>query len=133
MGGGGKGMKLCFKDEEFLQLLESAKQEAKRSFSDDWMILETFVQKPKHIEVQVFGDKHGNYVHLFEWDCSVQRWNQKVIEEAPSFLPHDQRMAIGKAATEAAKAVGYFNAGTVEFIYDKIRKEFYFMEMNTRL
>ena len=97
------------------------------------MLVEKFVQKPKHIEVQVMGDKFGNYVHLFERDCSVQRRHQKVIEEAPSFLPHVDRMKIGAAAVSAAKAVGYFNAGTVEFIFDTADSQFYFMEMNTRL
>jgi 3-methylcrotonyl-CoA carboxylase alpha subunit len=133
LGGGGKGMRTCFKEEDFLHLLESAKSEGLKSFSDDVMLVEKYVQRPKHIEVQVFGDKHGNYVHLFERDCSIQRRHQKVIEEAPSFLKHDQRMAIGESAVAAAKTVGYFNAGTVEFIYDTVAEKFFFMEMNTRL
>jgi 3-methylcrotonyl-CoA carboxylase alpha subunit len=113
--------------------LESAKREAKKSFSDDHMIIEKYIEKPRHIEVQVFGDKHGNYVHLNERDCSVQRRHQKVVEEAPSAIGQELRASIGDAAVKAAQAVGYYNAGTVEFIFDTITDKFYFMEMNTRL
>lgn len=97
------------------------------------MLVEKYIERPRHIEVQVFGDKHGNYVHLNERDCSVQRRHQKVVEEAPSALSAQKRAEIGEAAVMAAKAVGYWNAGTVEFIFDTMTDEFYFMEMNTRL
>lgn len=133
MGGGGKGMKTAWNDKEFKENLHSAKREALKSFGDDRMLLEKFVQRPRHYEIQVFGDVHGNYVYLFERDCSIQRRHQKVIEEAPSGLTPEQRESMGKTAVEAAKAVGYVNAGTVEFLYDLDTKEFYFMEMNTRL
>ena len=89
-----------------------------KSFGDDKMLVEKYIELPRHIEVQVFGDKLGNYVHLYERDCSVQRRHQKVIEEAPSSISSDLRMSIGDAAVKAAKAVGYYNAGTVEFIFD---------------
>lgn len=89
-----------------------------KSFSDDHMLIEKYIEQPRHIEVQVFGDMHGNYVHLNERDCSVQRRHQKVIEEAPSQIDQNLRNGIGEAAVQAAKAVGYFNAGTVEFIFD---------------
>ncbi|CAI2360113.1 unnamed protein product [Moneuplotes crassus] len=133
LGGGGKGMRTVFKKEDFYPALEQAKREAMKSFSDDQMLVEKFIQKPKHIEVQVFGDRHGNYVHLFERDCSIQRRHQKIIEEAPSFLSPEMRMQIGDSAVRAAEAVGYYNAGTVEFIFDTISDEYFFMEMNTRL
>ena len=97
------------------------------------MLVEKYIERPRHIEVQVFGDKHGNYVHLNERDCSVQRRHQKVIEEAPSAISPELRAQIGEAAVKAAKAVGYSNAGTVEFIFDTVTDQFYFMEMNTRL
>jgi 3-methylcrotonyl-CoA carboxylase alpha subunit len=133
LGGGGKGMRTVFKPEDFFSALDSARREAMKSFSDENILVEKFIKKPKHIEVQVFGDHHGNYVHLFERDCSIQRRHQKIIEEAPSFLSHEKRMEIGECAVKAAEAVGYYNAGTVEFIYDTIDNNFYFMEMNTRL
>ena len=104
-----------------------------KSFGDDHMLVEKYIQRPRHIEVQVFGDKHGNYVHLNERDCSVQRRHQKVIEEAPSAIDSKLRSEIGQAAVKAAQAVGYYNAGTVEFIFDTQTDKFYFMEMNTRL
>ena len=133
LGGGGKGMRTVFNPDDFYSALESARREAMKSFSDDKMLVEKFIQKPKHIEVQVFGDRHKNYVHLFERDCSVQRRHQKIIEEAPSFLSPEMRMKIGDSAIKAAAAVGYYNAGTVEFIFDTVADKFYFMEMNTRL
>jgi 3-methylcrotonyl-CoA carboxylase alpha subunit len=133
MGGGGKGMKVAWNDKEFAENLQSAKREALKSFGDDRMLLEKYVQRPRHYEIQVFGDDHGNYVYLFERDCSIQRRHQKVIEEAPSGLSPEQREKMGRTACEAARAVGYVNAGTVEFLYDCESKEFYFMEMNTRL
>ncbi|XP_069161726.1 methylcrotonoyl-CoA carboxylase subunit alpha, mitochondrial [Procambarus clarkii] len=132
-GGGGKGMRIAMKPEEFEAQLESARREAIKSFGDDVMLIEKFVQRPRHVEVQVFGDHHGNYVYLFERDCSVQRRHQKIIEEAPApGLTWDIRRSIGEAAVRAARAVGYVGAGTVEFILDSSHN-FYFMEMNTRL
>jgi len=132
-GGGGKGMRICMTAEEFDAQLESAKTEAMKSFGDEVMLLEKFVVDPRHIEVQVFGDMHGNYVYLFERDCSVQRRHQKIIEEAPGpGLSWEVRRKLGEAAVRAAKAVDYVGAGTVEFVMDK-DFNFYFMEMNTRL
>eukprot|EP00090_Calanus_glacialis_P037295 TRINITY_DN6407_c0_g1_i1.p1 TRINITY_DN6407_c0_g1~~TRINITY_DN6407_c0_g1_i1.p1 ORF type:complete len:700 (+),score=246.56 TRINITY_DN6407_c0_g1_i1:52-2151(+) len=132
-GGGGKGMRVCMTAEEFDAQLDSAKREAMKSFGDEVMLLEKFVVDPRHIEVQVFGDMHGNYVYLFERDCSVQRRHQKIIEEAPGpGLSWEVRKKLGEAAVRAAKAVDYVGAGTVEFVMDK-DFNFYFMEMNTRL
>ncbi|KAL4442833.1 hypothetical protein ABPG74_010722 [Tetrahymena malaccensis] len=133
LGGGGKGMRIVTKESEFFEALESAKRESLKAFKDDRVLIEKYIQKPRHIEVQVFGDHHGNYVHLFERDCSIQRRHQKVIEEAPSNINWDLRNNIGSSAVDAAKAVGYYNAGTVEFIFDLISNQYYFMEMNTRL
>ena len=133
LGGGGKGMRIVFKKEDFQTELQAAKNEARKGFADEHVILEKYVTKPRHIEVQVFGDKHGNYVYLNERDCTVQRRHQKVVEEAPSLMTPAMRKEIGEAAVEAAKAVGYYNAGTVEFIFDTSDDKFYFMEMNTRL
>ncbi|XP_049949138.1 methylcrotonoyl-CoA carboxylase subunit alpha, mitochondrial [Schistocerca serialis cubense] len=133
-GGGGKGMRIAFSPNEFESELESAKREAMKSFGDEAMLLEKFIQEPRHVEVQIFGDKHGNYVHLFERDCSVQRRHQKIIEEAPAPGISDMlRMELGAAAVRAAQAVGYVGAGTVEFILDRHNHSFHFMEMNTRL
>ncbi|XP_060553630.1 methylcrotonoyl-CoA carboxylase subunit alpha, mitochondrial-like [Ruditapes philippinarum] len=132
-GGGGKGMRISMTESEFDEQLESARREAMKSFGDQVMLIEKFVEMPRHVEVQVFGDKHGNYVYLYERDCSVQRRHQKIIEEAPApGLTEETRRAIGEAAVRAAQAVNYVGAGTVEFIMDKDQK-FYFMEMNTRL
>ncbi|KAH3857632.1 hypothetical protein DPMN_100243, partial [Dreissena polymorpha] len=132
-GGGGKGMRIAMTEKEFDGQLESARREAMKSFGDQVMLVEKFVERPRHVEVQVFGDKHGNYVYLFERDCSVQRRHQKIIEEAPApGLTEETRKKIGEAAVRAAKAVNYVGAGTVEFIMDK-HQQFYFMEMNTRL
>jgi len=132
-GGGGKGMRICMTAEEFTDQLDSAKREAMKSFGDEVMLLEKFVVDPRHVEVQVFGDMHGNYVYLFERDCSVQRRHQKVIEEAPGpGLSWEVRRSLGEAAVRAARAVDYVGAGTVEFVMDK-EFNFYFMEMNTRL
>lgn len=133
LGGGGKGMRIVMKESEFFDQLEAAKREGMKSFGDDHMLIEKYIEKPRHIEVQVFGDMHGNYVHLNERDCSVQRRHQKVIEEAPSQIDQSLRNGIGEAAVQAAKAVGYYNAGTVEFIFDTTTNQYYFMEMNTRL
>lgn len=133
-GGGGKGMRLVEKEKDFAAALESCKREAKASFSNDHVLIERFIQKPRHVEMQVFGDSHGNAVHLFERDCSLQRRHQKVVEEAPApDLRDDVRAALGEAAVKAVKALGYENAGTVEFIMDSKSQDFFFMEMNTRL
>lgn len=132
-GGGGKGMRIAMTEAEFEPQLESAKREAMKSFGDEIMLLEKYVETPRHIEVQVFGDQHGNYVYLFERDCSVQRRHQKIIEEAPGpGITWEVRKKLGEAAVRAAKAVNYVGAGTVEFIMDK-DFNFFFMEMNTRL
>lgn len=131
-GGGGKGMRVVHKAEEFDAALAAARREAANAFGDDHVILERFLVKPQHVEFQIFGDHHGNVVHLFERDCSSQRRYQKVIEESPSPVINDSmRDAMGAAAVAAAKAVDYVGAGTVEFIVQG--EEFFFMEMNTRL
>lgn len=132
-GGGGKGMRLVEKQEDFAENLTSCQREAKASFGDDHVLIERYIIRPRHIEIQIFGDSHGNYVSLFERDCSVQRRHQKVVEEAPA--PHfstERRQIMGQAAIEAARAVSYVGAGTVEFIAAP-DGQFYFMEMNTRL
>lgn len=132
-GGGGKGMRKVEKREELLSSLEAAQRESLKSFGDDSIYIEKFIENPKHIEIQLIGDEHGNYVHLGERDCSIQRRHQKVIEEAPStVLDEVLRQKMGAVAIEAAKACDYVNAGTVEFLFDK-NKNFYFLEMNTRL
>ncbi|WP_347484411.1 acetyl/propionyl/methylcrotonyl-CoA carboxylase subunit alpha [Vandammella animalimorsus] len=140
-GGGGKGMRIVEKAEDFAAALQSCKREAINSFGDDNVLVEKYVQRPRHIEIQVFGDTQGNVVYLFERDCSVQRRHQKVLEEAPApGMTPELRRQMGEAAVAAARAVGYVGAGTVEFIveqpggYDKPEEmKFYFMEMNTRL
>jgi len=133
-GGGGKGMRIVNNAKEFEEALNSAKREATSSFGDDRVLIEKYLKRPRHIEFQVFADKHGNAVHLFERDCSVQRRHQKIIEEAPApHMPEDLRNRMGVAAVNAAKAVGYVGAGTVEFILNCDDNSFYFMEMNTRL
>lgn len=126
-------MRIVTKEGDFFEALESAKRESLKSFKDERVLIEKYITKPRHIEVQVFGDHHRNYVHLFERDCSIQRRHQKVIEEAPSNITTKLRESIGSCAVDAAKAVGYYNAGTVEFIFDLASKEYFFMEMNTRL
>jgi len=132
-GGGGKGMRAVWQGEEFADALASCQREATSSFGDDHVLIEKYLQRPRHIEIQVFGDTHGNCVYLFERDCSVQRRHQKVLEEAPApGMTMDYRATMGQAAVDAAKAVGYVGAGTVEFIVDQ-GGMFYFMEMNTRL
>ncbi|NRP72477.1 Acetyl-/propionyl-coenzyme A carboxylase alpha chain [Ensifer psoraleae] len=132
-GGGGKGMRIAWNDIEAREGFQSSKNEAKSSFGDDRIFIEKFVTDPRHIEIQVLGDKHGNTLYLGERECSIQRRNQKVIEEAPSpFLDEKTRRAMGEQAVALAKAVGYHSAGTVEFIVDGERN-FYFLEMNTRL
>ncbi|MCE5971900.1 acetyl/propionyl/methylcrotonyl-CoA carboxylase subunit alpha [Sinirhodobacter sp. WL0062] len=132
-GGGGKGMRIAWNEQEAREGFESSKNEAANSFGDDRIFIEKFVTQPRHIEIQVLADKHGNCVYLHERECSIQRRNQKVIEEAPSpFLDEATRKAMGEQACALAKAVGYTSAGTVEFIVDG-EKNFYFLEMNTRL
>ena len=132
-GGGGKGMRIAWNEGEVKEGFESSKNEAAASFGDDRIFIEKFVTQPRHIEIQVLADKHGNCVYLHERECSIQRRNQKVIEEAPSpFLDEATRKAMGEQACALAKAVGYTSAGTVEFIVDGNRN-FYFLEMNTRL
>ncbi len=132
-GGGGKGMRAVFKSEEFLDALSSCKREALSSFGDQHVLIEKYLQRPRHIEFQIFGDMQGNVVHLFERDCSVQRRHQKVLEEAPApGMTSERRAAMGRVAVAAARTVGYVGAGTVEFIVDS-HGSFYFMEMNTRL
>jgi 3-methylcrotonyl-CoA carboxylase alpha subunit len=137
-GGGGKGMRLVENASSFRDALASARREAQSSFGDPACLIEKYITHPRHIEIQVFGDAHGNVIHLFERDCSLQRRHQKVIEEAPApGMPAEVRAAMGRAAVEAAKAIGYCGAGTVEFIVDgsgPLREDgFWFMEMNTRL
>ncbi len=132
-GGGGKGMRIAHSDAEAREGFERSKSEAASSFGDDRIFIEKFVTEPRHIEIQLIGDQHGTVLYLNERECSIQRRNQKVIEEAPSpFLDAKTRKAMGEQAVALAKAVGYFSAGTVEFIVDQDRK-FYFLEMNTRL
>ncbi|MGP5525391.1 acetyl/propionyl/methylcrotonyl-CoA carboxylase subunit alpha [Psychrobacter celer] len=135
-GGGGKGMRIVEQSSDFIEMLDSCRREAITSFGNDQVLIEKYALKPRHIEIQVFGDTHGNYVHLFERDCSVQRRHQKVLEEAPApGVDAAMREAMGTAAIEAARAVSYVGAGTVEFIVEQREgtMSFYFMEMNTRL
>ncbi|MEL7388895.1 MAG: biotin carboxylase N-terminal domain-containing protein, partial [Pseudomonadota bacterium] len=132
-GGGGKGMRIAWDDQEAREGFQSSKNEAASSFGDDRIFIEKFVTQPRHIEIQVLCDSHGNGIYLGERECSIQRRNQKVIEEAPSpFLDEATRKAMGEQAVALAKAVDYASAGTVEFIVDG-DKNFYFLEMNTRL
>jgi 3-methylcrotonyl-CoA carboxylase alpha subunit len=133
-GGGGKGMKVAAQPSEFTSQLASAKRESASSFGDDRVLVERYLEHPRHVEIQVFADSHRNCVYLFERDCSIQRRHQKVIEEAPApNLSQEMRERMGRAAVEAARAIGYVGAGTIEFLYDAAAKQFYFMEMNTRL
>ena len=132
-GGGGKGMRIAHRAGEVEEAFAAAKREAKASVGDGRILIEKFIEQPRHIEIQVLGDRHGNLVHLFERECSIQRRHQKIIEEAPSpFLDPETRAAMGAQALALAKAVDYHSAGTVEFIVDSARN-FYFLEMNTRL
>ncbi|XP_076254120.1 methylcrotonoyl-CoA carboxylase 1 isoform X1 [Rhynchophorus ferrugineus] len=133
-GGGGKGMRIAYTENDFEEALESAKTESQKAFSDSVVLLEKFVEEPRHVEVQVFADSYGSAVYLYERDCSVQRRHQKIIEEAPApGISWDLRRELGAAAVRAALAVGYLGAGTVEFILDRKTHKFHFMEMNTRL
>src|SRR5690606_27636761 len=132
-GGGGKGMRVAWNERELVEGLRSAASEAKSSFGDERVFIEKFVEEPRHIEIQILADGHGNVIHLGERECSIQRRHQKVIEEAPSpFLDAETRAAMGAQAVALARAVDYRSAGTVEFIVDADRN-FYFLEMNTRL
>ena len=133
MGGGGKGMRLIHNVDEVEEAYNTARSESMSSFGDDTVYLEKFVEEPHHIEFQILGDNYGNAVHLFERECSIQRRNQKIVEETPSpFVTPELRQKMGEAAVAAAKAVNYKGAGTIEFLVDKHRN-FYFLEMNTRL
>lgn len=132
-GGGGKGIRIVREEKELVQAYESAKSETISAFGDDKMYMEKVIEHARHIEIQILGDHFGNVIHLGERDCSLQRRNQKVLEEAPSIaISNETRKQMGEAAVRAAKAVGYENAGTIEFLYDRNNK-FYFMEMNTRI
>ena len=132
-GGGGKGMRAVYKEEDFSESLAGAKRESMTSFADDTMIIEKLVQNPRHVELQIMADNHGNVVHLFERDCSIQRRHQKIIEEAPApGLSTALRQRLASAACEVATSINYRGAGTVEFLVDD-QEQFYFMEMNTRL
>ncbi len=132
-GGGGRGMRIIWKDEEFEPNWDSARQEAAAAFGNDGIYLEKFVEEPRHIEIQVIGDQYGKVCHLSERDCSIQRRHQKLVEEAPSpFITPELRAKMGEAAVKGATAVNYEGAGTIEFLVDKHRN-FYFMEMNTRI
>ncbi|MGN0621220.1 MAG: acetyl-CoA carboxylase biotin carboxylase subunit [Porcipelethomonas sp.] len=131
-GGGGRGIRIVEKPEELLVQISEARNEAKNYFGDDAVYMERFVKNPRHIEIQILADKQGNVIHLGERDCSMQRRNQKVLEESPSPVMNDElRSKMGEAAVKAARACGYYNAGTIEFLVEN--GEFYFMEMNTRI
>jgi len=132
-GGGGRGIRIVKSPDELKKAYDTAKAEAKAAFNDDSMYLEKYLEEPRHIEFQILADNYGNVIHLGERDCSIQRRNQKVVEEAPSsLLTSELRLKMGEAAVQAARAVGYRNAGTIEFLVDK-KGNFYFMEMNTRI
>lgn len=133
LGGGGKGMRTAYSPEEFEQSFQTAQKEAQMAFGDGTMYIEHYVENPRHIEFQILADHYGNVIHLGERDCSIQRNHQKMIEESPSIaLSEELREKMGEAAVKAAKAAGYVNAGTIEFLLDK-NGSFYFMEMNTRI
>ena len=132
-GGGGKGMRISRSEEDFIDNFNAAQLESVKGFSDDTMYIEKYIEKPRHIEFQIMADKFGNVIHLGERDCSIQRRHQKVLEESPcQVISEDLRRRMGETAVRAAKAVGYENAGTIEFLLDK-NQDFYFMEMNTRI
>ncbi len=132
-GGGGKGMRIVWEEKEFESAWNMARQEAKAAFGNDGIYVEKYIEEPRHIEIQVAGDQHGNVIHLSERDCSIQRRHQKLVEETPSpFMTPELREAMGNAAIAAAKAINYEGVGTIEFLVDKYRN-FYFMEMNTRI
>ena len=132
-GGGGKGIRIAYSEEELIKEYNIVKNEAKISFNDDSLYIEKYIENPRHIEIQIMADEHGNVVHLGERDCSVQRKNQKILEETPSsFIDDKLRKKMGKVAVNAIKEIGYTNLGTIEFLVDK-NKDFYFMETNTRV
>lgn len=132
-GGGGRGIRIAHSRQELEKEYDIVKQEAKVAFNDDSLYLEKFVENPRHVEIQILADEHGNCIHLGERDCSVQRRNQKILEETPSaVLDNNTRKIMGETAVKAVKEIGYSNAGTIEFLVDK-NKDFYFMEMNTRV
>ena len=132
-GGGGRGIRVAYSKEELEKEYDIVKQEAKVSFNDDSLYLEKFVENPRHVEIQILADEHGNCIHIGERNCSVQRRNQKVLEETPSgILDEKTRKKMGEVAVKAVKEIGYSNAGTIEFLVDK-NQDFYFMEMNTRI
>ena len=132
-GGGGKGMRIAKNKGEVTEAFNSSVNEAKSSFGDDRIFIEKFIERPRHIEIQILADTHGNVIHLGERECSIQRRNQKIIEESPSpFVDNDLRAEMGEQAKKLASSIGYTSAGTVEFIVDQ-NKNFYFLEMNTRL
>lgn len=131
-GGGGKGMQVVRESGEFVEAFNTARREALANFGDDTVYIEKYLEKPRHVEIQVFGDSHGNAIHLGERDCSIQRRHQKLLEEGPSpILSEEQRERIGKLAADTVRGLGYEGAGTIEFLYED--GEFYFMEMNTRI
>lgn len=133
-GGGGKGMRVVHEEAELESAFRACRSEGQNYFADPTVYIEKFINDPKHIEIQVFGDTHGNVVHLYERECSVQRRHQKIIEESPSpSVPQDVREKMGEASVRAAKRINYVGAGTIEFIFDNKTKSYYFMEMNTRL
>ena len=132
-GGGGKGIRIAYNEEELVKEYSIVKQEAKNSFNDDSLYIEKYIENPRHIEIQVMADEYSNVVHLGERDCTIQRKNQKILEETPSeFIDDKLRKKMGKVAVNAIKQIGYTNLGTIEFLVDK-NKDFYFMEMNTRV
>lgn len=132
-GGGGRGIRVAYTPEELEKDYDLVKQEAKIAFNDDSIYLEKFVENPRHVEIQILADEHGNAIHLGERDCSIQRRNQKILEETPSsILSEETRRRMGETAINAVKEIGYTNAGTIEFLVDK-NQDFYFMEMNTRV
>lgn len=133
-GGGGKGIRIARNEEELINGYKMTQQEAETAFGNGGLYLEKFIENFRHIEIQILGDEHGNVIHLGERDCTIQRRMQKLVEESPSpILTEEKRKEMGDAAVRAAKAVNYFNAGTIEFIYDLDEDQFYFMEMNTRI
>ena len=132
-GGGGKGIRIVREEEELKKAYDIVKQEASASFGDDSLYMEKYIERPRHVEIQILGDEHGNVVHLGDRDCSLQRRNQKMLEESPSpAISEKTRKQMGEVAVKAAKEIGYYNAGTIEFLVDK-DQNFYFMEMNTRI
>jgi acetyl-CoA carboxylase biotin carboxylase subunit len=133
-GGGGKGMRIVHEKKNLEKAYNFASTEAQQAFGDSRVYIEKYIASPKHIEVQILGDRNGNVIHLFERDCSIQRRHQKLVEEAPSAIINETtRKRMGDVAVKAAKSVGYDSAGTIEFLYDQVTKEFFFMEMNTRI